>query len=72
MLTTLRLATYNEKTRATASKTVCTQNLDRPAHRASQSDRLDYVAATDSGTVLDGERLAEANFARSGRSRYAP
>ena len=33
--------------RATASKTVCTENLDRPAHRASQPDRVSGATDTD-------------------------
>ncbi len=46
--------------RATGSKTVCTENLDRPAHRASQPDRVSGATATDSRRrALCDERLAE-------------
>ena len=48
MLTTLRRVSYEEKTRQLLAGTVSTENLDRPAHRASQSSRLTGTTAGDS------------------------
>ena len=49
MLTTLRRVSYEEKTATTASKTVSPENLDRPAHRASQPNRVSDTSAEDPG-----------------------
>ncbi|MBV8317194.1 MAG: hypothetical protein JOZ53_19815 [Planctomycetaceae bacterium] len=49
MLTTLRRVSYEEKNPTTASKTDWPENLDRPAHRASQPNRVSGTSVEDSG-----------------------
>ena len=53
MLTTLRRLSYDEKTEGLLPEPYSTENLDCPAHRASQPDRVSGRSARDSRVIRD-------------------
>ena len=53
MLTTLRRLSYEEKTRGIASRPDPAENLDRPAHRASQPDGVSDRSTEESRVIRD-------------------
>ena len=65
MLTTLRRVSYEEKTERLLPKQSGTENLDRPAHRASQPNRVSGTSAADSRPPAPlHDRFAGGNFTR--------
>src|SRR5208337_4715315 len=59
------------KNPTTASRTVSTENLDRPAHRASQPDRVSGTSADDPGLQHLFTIDSPGEFHQPGRSRTA-
>ena len=70
MLTTLRRLSYEEKTEGVLANPILTENLDCPAHRASQPDRVSRTIGRGfPAHAPRHDRSAGANFDQPGRSR---
>src|SRR5208283_2235954 len=57
------------KNATTASKTVWPENLDRPAHRASQPNRVSDTSAQDPASSTSSRSIRRGEFHPPGRSR---